>query len=215
MIPVYRRIYCTAALLLCSIFVCHAQEPDYGDLGSWTAISVGRPLSEHFSLATRLEQRTQNDFTDLNQIYARYSVYWKPVSWLRVDQNLDYSYTPSGNRIRYIPGLRIFHKTDRGTSMYLRQWYMRTWDVGEDRSAGNTLRSKAGLSHQIGGKALTPHVDYEIFYWDKVSQHRFYAGSRIRLGEGVSLDLFYLYQLYPLRQSGTHIAGSALSITLP
>lgn len=212
-----KRFYCTAAfLLLCSIFnVCQAQEPDYNDLGSWTAISVARPLSERFSLSTRLEQRTQNDFTDLNQIYGRSSLYWKPVSWLRIDQNLDYSYTPSGRRIRYIPGLRASRKTEGGTSIYLRQWYMRIWYVGEDRDPGNTLRSKAGLSHRIGGKALTPHIDYEIFYWDKVSQHRFYAGSRIKLGEGVLLDIFYLYQLYPVRQSGTHIAGSALSITLP
>ncbi|MBP5488312.1 MAG: DUF2490 domain-containing protein [Bacteroidales bacterium] len=206
--------YCTAALLLlCSIFNCHAQ--DYNDLGSWFAVRVNRNFSDQFSAAVRVEHRSFNDFQSLNQVYCRGSVYWKPTGWLRLGQHLDWAYTPSGNRIRIIPGVRLSYKTAGGTSMYLREWYMRTEYPGAGRAADNTLRTKAGLSRRIGEKGLTPHLDYEIFYWESVSQQRFFAGSKFPLSEAVSLDVFYLYQLLPLRQKGTHIVGATLAITLP
>ena len=208
------RSYCTAALLLlCSIFNCNAQ--NYNDLGSWFALSVSRDFSERFSAAVRVEHRTLDTFQELNQAYSRASLYYKPVKWMRIDMNLDWAYTPSGNRIRYIPGIRLSHKTESGTSLYLREWYMRTQYPGQELDPGNTLRTKAGLSHPIGERGLTPHLDYEIFYWDAVSQHRFYAGTRIRLSKEASLDLFYLYQLFPLREYGIHVAGINLAISLP
>ena len=208
--------YCTAAiLLLCSIFNCNAQSADYSDLGSWLAISVNRPFSEHVSATVRLEQRTRDEFQGLNQIYSRASIYYKPTKWLRLDQQFDWAYTPTGNRIRYVPGLRVSHKTERGTSMYLREWYMHTWYPGQSKASVGTLRTKAGLSHPVGEKGLIPHLDYEIFYWDAVSQHRFYAGARVRLSKETSLDLFYLYQLFPIREYGLHVTGINLSISLP
>ena len=208
--------YCTAALLLlCSIFNCKAQSADYSDLGSWLAVSVSRPFNERFSATVRLEQRTKDDFQGLNQIYSRASIYYKPSDWLRIDQQFDWAYTPSGNRIRYVPGLRVSHKTERGISMYLRQWYMHTWYPGQSKASVGTLRTKAGLSHPVGEKGLTPHLDYEIFYWDAVSQHRFYAGARVRLSKETSLDLFYLYQLFPIREYGLHVTGINLAISLP
>lgn len=205
--------YCTAALLLlCSIFNCHAQ--DYNDLGSWFAVRVNRNISNQLSASVRLEHRTFDSFQSLNQAYCRASVYWKATSWLRFGQHIDWAYTPSGDRIRIIPGIRLSYKTSGGTSMYLREWYMRTVYPGTEVIADNTLRTKAGFSHRIGDTDLTPHLDYEIFYWDSISQHRFFAGSKFHLSDSTYLDVFYLYQLLPLRSSGTHIVGATLAITL-
>ncbi|MBR0109149.1 MAG: DUF2490 domain-containing protein [Bacteroidales bacterium] len=208
------RSYCTAALLLlCSIFNCNAQ--NYNDLGSWFALSVSRSFSDKFSAAVRVEHRTLDSFQELNQAYSRASLYYKPVNWLRIDMNLDWAYTPSGNRIRYIPGLRLSHKTESGTFLYLREWYMRTQYPGQELDPGNTLRTKAGLSRPVGERGLTPHLDYEIFYWDKITQQRFYLGGKFPLSDSVSLDVFYLYQLLPVKKTGTHILGATLSFTLP
>ena len=208
--------YCTAAfLLLCSIFNCKAQDANYDDHGSWLAISVSRPFDERFSSTIRLEHRTQSEFKELNQIYGRASFYYKPAKWLRLDQQFDFAYTPGGNRFRYVPGLRVSHKTKLGTSFYLREWFMHTMYPEPDKMPVSTFRTKAGLSHQFDEIGLTPHLDYEIFYWDAVSQHRFYAGTRIRLSKEASLDIYYLRQTFPLREYGLHIAGMHLAITLP
>lgn len=208
--------HCTAALLLlCSFLNCRAQDDPWNDTGSWAAVSVRGSLGEKLSAAVRIEHRTKENFSTLNQAYCRASLYYSPAEWLRIDGNLDYAYTPQGARLRFLPGLRISERTDSGIFLYLRQWYMGTWYPDEDKAPSKTLRTKLGASRRLGESPFTPHFDYEIFWWDEASQQRFYAGTRVRLCESASLDAFYLYQMYPIQGSGTHIIGLALSFTLP
>lgn len=83
---------------------------------------------------------------------------------------------------------------------------MHVWNL-DDPGQSDVLRTKVGVSRQLKDGIFSPHVDYEIFYLDEISQHRFYAGGKIKLNRHNVLDVFYLYQILPLKDKGTHIAG--------
>lgn len=204
--------YCTVAfLLLCSLFSSKAQE--YNDYGSWDWVHVSFSPAEKLGAFGRLEYRSLDHFQGLNQVFFRAGLQYKPVKWLRLDSNFDYAYTPTGSKLRFLPGFNVSGKVE-GVSLYWRQWLMHTWNVGKDTTS-DTFRSKFGVSKRIGDTRFTPHVDYEIFYWgDKVTQHRFFAGTKIRMSDSLTFATFYLYQLYPLKQSGYHLLGLGLNLAI-
>lgn len=207
----FRKICTVALLLLCSLFMSRAQE--YNDYGSWNWVNVSFSPARKLGAFGRLEYRSLDHFKGLNQVYFRTGLQYKPVKWLRLDSSFDYAYTPSGSKLRFLPGFNVSGKYN-GISIYWRQWFMHTWNVGKETTS-DTLRSKVGASKRIGDSAFTPHLDYEIFYWgDKISQHRFYAGTKIRLSTTTTLGCFYLYQLYPIRQQGTHLLGLGLNFAI-
>lgn len=202
-----RKTLTAILLLLFTAIGARAQEWT-DDAGSWISANVKASVAPRFSLEGRVEWRTQDSFSSTNQLFARACLAWKPLDWLRVDTRFDYGHYPSSSdKLRVIPGMMLSYKYGACT-VYLRQWLMHSWDHTGSASSSDVLRTKVGGSVKISDTAYTPHMDYEVFYWDStVTQQRFYLGTRVKLPQGMSLDVFYLYQILPLKYKGTHIAG--------
>lgn len=203
-----RRTLLVLFLMFCVLPLC-AQ--GIQDIGSWTSFNLKSSLSQTVSLEGRVEWRTYDCMSATNQIFARGCVAWKPNSFVRLDVRGDYGYYPSsGGKLRFIPGFTLSDKA-YGHSLYFRQWWMHSRDLGGAKSS-DVLRSKVGVSRTVNGTAFTPHVDCELFYWDTFTQHRYYAGTRVKLKHGNSLDMFLLYQFLPPIGKRTLILGLSWTI---
>ena len=166
-----------------------AQRPD---AGAWGSLQLSHRWNNGWYANLRGEYRQRGPQTDI--WFIRSTVGRRLTPWLQADVGLDRFATPSSLSLRAILSV-TFSLRQGPLTASLRQRYIPSRNV-HTGAIGHLLRSQLKVSYAIPSSIATPYMAVEVYGWEHWRQTHHFAGTRLRLGDQQSLDLFYLYGTY-------------------
>lgn len=183
---------------LLSFYRVYAQSTDYV---SWTGVKVSYGVSPKWSLNSKLEYRTKENFSVSDRVGLNMGLGYKVLPDVMLEGSYEVHYRNTGNS-----GWKFRHRYKLGGSIgyrwidwkvSLRELFQQTFssDVTQNR-----LRSRLMLEYAVPGSVFTPYFSCEIY--QPVGDGAFFSLARVRYRPGVelditrsvSLDLFYCRQ---------------------
>lgn len=204
-----KRLILLSALLAAFCGTASAQSDDFG---TWTSIQVVKGWDRVYSMA-RLEHRSYDGAGATECWFAMAGAGYKIAPWLKGDLSYEYWKIPAAGDVTTQKVVACLTGTLRrdALAVSVREKWETAFSGG---NASGTLRSR--LRAQYTGGRFTPYLMYEHFgsfsfegagtSWQR-SLH--YAGTEIKIADHHTLDIFYLYHLFP-RSGGTaacHLLG--------
>lgn len=187
------------------------------DLGTWSSLQIVKPWDKPYLMA-RLEHRSFDHVSATECYFASAGAGTKVTPWLKADLSYEYWKVPSAGDISINKAIASATATLRRETLAvsIREKYEQAFYEG-GKSTG-TLRSRLRAQYGIPDSIFTPYVMSEHFQtmgkgWQR-SLH--YAGTEIAITPRQSLDLFYMYHLFP-SATGTascHVLGICYGIVL-
>lgn len=171
----------------------------------WTTTSISKSFGQDkkWSLGLHSEYRHQfhEGVSKTSQYFLRPNVAYKAFPWMSLKYQMDFAFTSSGFRMRFIPELTFTKKTGDFT-LSLRQRALITWKIAEDTNS-TVLRTRAKAEYSITQTPMSVHFAVEP-YWCEFSKDsfawlqkvRWYAGFNIKLIDGLTLIPQYVCQAY-------------------
>lgn len=168
------------------------------DLGSWIHIHAVKSCGDTYAMA-RLEHRSYDRLGATECWFAMAGAGYRFAGWLSGDLSYEFWKLPvAGNATTHkaVASLTATLKRE-GLSVSMREKYELAF--AEDGSTGGTIRSRLRAQYHPDASVFTPYLMYEFFNgtdggWIR-SLH--YAGTDIRLNDSQSLEVYYMYHLYP------------------
>ena len=211
------KIKVTAVLASLLLLAGSASAQTNTDLGTWSSIQLVKPWAKPY-LTARLEHRSFDHVTATECYFAALGAGTKVTPWLKADLGYEYWRVPSAGDItinKATAGVTATMSRE-ALSVILREKYELAFYAG-GRTSG-TLRSRLRAQYVIPDSRFTPYMMYEHFQtigegWQR-SLH--YVGTEIRLTRAQSLDLFYMYHLFPSTAgiSACNVLGICYSLVL-
>ena len=187
--------------LLCTLvlFSAQANAQSTSDVGTWSSIQLIKSFGAPFAMA-RLEHRSFDNIGATECWFAMAGGGYNFNSWLKGDLSYEYWSIPSAGDMVLHKGVLSFTETLKrgGLAVALREKYELAYNPASE-SFSNTLRTRLRAQYKAADSIFTPYLMYEYFSsldgkgWVR-SLH--YAGTEISLGNGHSLDFYYMYHLY-------------------
>lgn len=197
----------TLILLLCMAAVgISAQTPD---VGAWSSIQLSHRWGDGWYANIRGEYRMREAQTDL--WFVRPTVGRRLTPWLQADIGMDRFATASSLSLRAILSVTFSLKQGPMTAS-LRQRYIPSRNV-HTGDISHLLRSQLKVSYAIPSSIATPYMAVEVYGWKQWRQTHHFAGTRLRLGQHHSLDLFYLYATSATKPE-MHALGIGYELTI-
>lgn len=212
-----RRIL--AALTALLLFTGNAFSQTSTDLGSWCSIQLVRSYGKPYAMA-RFEHRSYENIGATECYFAMAGAGYNFTKWLKADLSYEYWKLPVAGNIATQKGVACVTATLKRDALAVsaREKYELAFTEGADGPKG-TLRSRLRAQYSLSGTAFTPYFMYEFFngFGDtKWIRSLHYFGTDIRLGDHTSLDVFYMYHLFP--SAGTikacNVLGAGFTVIL-
>lgn len=190
------------ALILSTLFPAMAFA---NDAGSWITAKLNINASKKIYLTTHLEHRTNNNFKDTDCYFARQTVGYKWLSWLKTDMAYEIK-----KDTKTVHNRGLFSATatlkQGAMSFSLRERYVYDYYV-KDRKSKNVFRTKATTSYSIPNTCLSPYIATEVFIGDDWEKTRHYIGTKIDIDKLNSLNIYYMYYTKKDDNAHQHIIG--------
>lgn len=168
----------------------------------------------------RAEHRSYDNMGATECYFGMAGAGYKFTPWLKGDLSYEYWQIPVSSLPTTHKGVACLTATLKrdALSVSLREKYELAFNVGGASGKG-TMRSRIRAQYDFEKSGLTPYFMYEYFngfsgsLWQR-SLH--YFGTEIKLGGPHSLDLFYMYHLYPKATSVAccHLLGIGYVLVL-
>ena len=201
-----RYFYSIVACLCLSLstFSLAAQDRD-DTFMIWSTTTINKPLGQDKKWSVGLHSEYRHQFHEgeskTSQYFVRPNVSYKALPWLSLKYQVDFAFTPSGFRMRFIPEVSFTKKTG-DFSLSLRQRALTTWKIAEGTNS-TVLRTRARVEYSIPETPMSVHCAVEPYWCDfsKTSfawlqKVRWYAGVNIKLTDGLTLTPQYVCQAY-------------------
>lgn len=188
----------SAAVAAFLLFAGSAFSQTSTDLGNWTSLQLVKPFGDSYAMA-RLEHRSFENIGATECYFAMAGAGYNFTKWLKADLSYEYWQIPSAGDVTTQKGVACVTATLKREALAVsaREKYELAFTDGV---AKGRLRSRLRAQYSLGSSAFTPYFMYEFFNgfgdtkWIK-SLH--YFGTDVKLGDHTSLDLFYMYHLFP------------------
>ena len=187
--------------LLCAftLFSANSFAQTNTDLGTWSSIQIVKSLGAPYLMA-RAEHRSYEQISATECWFLMAGGGYNFNSWLKGDLSYEYWKIPSAGDMVQHKAVLCFTETLKreGLAFALREKYELAYNPAAE-SFSHTLRTRLRGQYKAPDSIFTPYLMYEFFTnlnngkWVR-SLH--YAGTEISLGNGHSLDFFYLFHLY-------------------
>lgn len=208
-----------AALTALLLLSANAFAQSTTDLGSWCSLQLVKPLGDTYAMA-RLEHRSFEDIGATECYFAMAGGGYNFTKWLKADLSYEYWKIPSAGNLTTQKGVACVTATLKRDALAVsaREKYELAFTDGAAGPKG-TLRSRLRAQYSLGSAAVTPYFMYEFFNgfgntnWVR-SLH--YFGADVKLGGRSSLDLFYMYHLFPGAGEikACNVLGAGLTVVL-
>ena len=206
-----KRIFLFIAILCAACTALRAQSES--DLGLWSSIHVNKGWSDAYAFA-RVEHRSYEQMSATDCWFALAGVGYKLTDWLKADLSCEHWELPSSGDASFHKAVACVNGTLKSGALAVsvREKYELKLD-----SLTGTMRTR--LRAQYGFSACTPYVMYEFFNgfsgkgWVR-SLH--YFGTEIKVSKHSTVDLFYMYNLYPTggATASCHVLGAGYVLSL-
>lgn len=214
-----KNVLCTLCTIAALSFACFdSSAQTSSDLGSWCSVNMVKSWGQPYVMA-RIEHRSYHNMKDTECYFAVAGAGCRVTDWLSADMGYEFWKLPvSGNATVHKGTLGATASIRRdGLSAHLREKYELAFSG--DGSPAGTLRSRIRVQYKSSSSPFTPYIMYEFFNgfraqpWQR-SLH--YVGTEIRLAQHHSIDLFYMYHMYPKAGgvAGTHTLGVCYMLNL-
>lgn len=197
-------------LLFCCLLPISASAGPGDDFGTWTAVNLKAGITDKIKAQLWFEARTKDGCTAIDCFDILPSVSFSVLPFL--DLGLGAEFVDS--RVRKDIGFRPFatlHLSSGPLAFSLRE--MPFIEVYNDQTPTSvSLRSSIKTSYTIPSTRITPYINIEVFtkqHWDKT---RHYAGVDFGLGKRSSLDVFYMYYSFALKDFQRHLLGLTYNV---
>lgn len=206
----------TKRLLLCciaalSVSIASAQTPQ--DLGSWCSLMAVKNWGK-VSAVVRLENRSYQKISATQNWFAVAGLGYNFNNWLSGEIGYEYWEIPSAGSLKYHKAVAGLIGTLRreNVAMSLRGKYELAFNAATGDPSG-TFRTRLRAQWIPDGCPVRPYAMYEIFNgfggkgWIRSLN---YLGTDVMFGKHSSLDLFYMYHIFPVSGmvSSCHILGA-------
>lgn len=208
------------AVLLLALFAGSeiASAQVHSDVGSWCSVMVNKSWNKAYGFA-RAEHRSFDKLSSTQAFFCVGGVGYRFVPWLSTDLSYEYWNTPHS-------GIKSTHKAVLGVagtlrrdalSINLREKYELAFPMGG--KVNGTLRSRLRAQYKFQSSVFSPYVMYEIFSrfsGEKWVRSLHYVGTDINFSKHHSLDVFYMFHLFPsgASNSACHVLGVGYNLIL-
>lgn len=167
------------------------------DLGTWTSLHIQKSWDKTYAMA-RLEHRSYDNISATECYFGMAGAGLKLNKWLNADLSYEYWKLPVAGNIDTYKAVASINGTLKrdALAVSLREKYELAFPEGGN--AYGTLRSRLRAQYKTG--VWTPYIMHEFFNgfngtgWVR-SLH--YIGTEVKIADHSSLDLYYMYHLFP------------------
>ena len=201
-----RLFYSIVACLCLVLSTLSAAAQDREDtfmIWSTTTIhkSFGQDKKWNVGILSEYRHQFHEGESKTSQYFFRPNASYKVLPWLSLKYQMDFAFTSSGFRMRFIPEVTFSKKIGEFTLAF-RQRAMTTWKVAEGTNS-TVLRSRAKVEYRIPETPMSVHFAAEPYWCDFSKESfawlqkvRWYAGFNIKLTDGLTLIPQYVCQAY-------------------
>jgi len=182
-------------LLLVSLSTAMAQS----DFGIWSTVNVSKSWEKSYGYFLG-ELRTCDNSTKCDCFYTGVGWGYKFTKWLKSDISYEFWDYP-GSQSKHKIVLHLHESIKSGDlAVLFREKYELV--INPSGSLENNLRLRFRAQYSL--KRFVPYIMYEIFFgfegrgW---TQSRHYLGTDFKFSKNHSASIFYMYQLFPSKDS--------------
>ncbi len=197
-----RKFFITLCLLIIVVPETFAEADDFG---IWSTVNVKYNFTKKIYGSTLFEFRSKENTQRMDCFISRQYLGYNWTSWLKSDVAYDFITTPSSVHNRFLFSVTGTLK-EGNFSFSLRERYLYDYTV-KSHSGENVLRSKASVHYHIPNTIFSPYMAIELFTWEHWKKTRHYAGTKIKLTDQSSLDIFYMYYTKRNKTFEQHLLG--------
>lgn len=167
-----------------------AQETESEDAyGFWAGTMVTKSLGAekkwNVGVLAQYHYISHEGVSKMDQVFARPSVSYSVLPWLRLHYDTDLVGTQKGFNMRFLPGVSVAKKVS-DISLSLRHQFYYIWYPSSGTTA-HLFTTKASAAYSIPETPLSLSVAMEPLYNDRLIRNRIFAGVQIRLSDNLTL----------------------------
>lgn len=175
------------------------------EMGRWNSLQITKSVGQNSSMGMRGELRSRAEMSDLDLAFLRIMAGYRVTPWLNGEVAVDHLWrtTVDQNRLLLSATATLRHNAFNW-SVRQRYVYGRNCD-GSGHS--HLMRTMVNLSYRIGESRFTPYTCAEGYYWSGWQMTNLFAGTKIRVSQHSTVELYYVCSIRPPKDLIIHSIG--------
>ena len=182
----------------------------------WTDFVVRKDIGKwHVGGVFEYASIDQGEGMKHNELMLRPVVGYNPLSWLRLQMQVDFIYSFfTGWTFRYLPDVIFAWKaTDE-----LKFAFRTRLNLSHRISTGNfspAVRSRLKMDYSIPKTPVGLHISAEPYWWDRFIKTRYIVGADFKINKHFTLTTDYMrYQHYDINKAHQNVLYLTLNIRI-
>ena len=182
----------------------------------WTDYVIRKDLGKwHVGGVFEYASIDQGDGMKHNELMARPVVGYNPLSWLRLQMQVDFIYSFfSGWTFRYLPDVIFAWKATDDLKFAFRTRLNLSHRIATGKLS-SAVRTRLKMDYSIPKTPVGLHISAEPYWWDRFIKTRYIVGADFKLNKTLTLTTdFMRYQHYDINKAHQNVLYLTLNVRI-